>query len=96
MQGRGVVGELGDAVNMVLVSYANEQGVRVIRAHVNDFVLQTQVRVTNKRMLIKNAAWDIVCNPYPLASENSIGAATLAFNAMDKAEHMVGGVMGAE
>lgn len=81
---------------MVLVSYANEQGVRDIRAHVNGFVLQTRVRVTNERMLIKNAAWDIVFNPCPPMSENSTGTATMAFNAMDKAEQMVGGVMGAQ
>lgn len=91
----GEVDDVGSGVNIVLLSYANEQGVRDIRAHVNAFVLQTKVRVTNGRMLIKNAAWDIVCNPYPQTSHNSTGVATMAFNAMDKAEKMVGGVMGA-
>lgn len=83
-------------MNMVLLTYANAQGVRDIRAHVNEFVLKTKVRVTNGRMLIKNAAWDVVYDPYPLASENSISATTLVFNAMHKAERMIGGAMGAD
>lgn len=91
----GQVDDVGCGVNVVLLTYANEQGVRDIRAHVNAFVLSTKVRVTGERMLIKNAAWDIVCNPYPQTSHNSTGVATMVFNAMDKAERMAGGVMGA-